>query len=60
MDVPNSKGKTIKDYFPQAIQKLMGSKEPATVSEQSSVAPAEQKQVIDSKTVAKIAETLKK
>ena len=60
MDVPNSKGKTIKDYLPQAIQRLMGSKEPATVSEQSSVAPAEQKQVIDSKTVAKIAETLKK
>ena len=60
LDTPNSKGKTIRDYLPLAAQKLMGKAQPETVTEQTSVAPVEQAQVIDKKAVEKAAETLKK
>ena len=60
MDIPNSKGKTIKDYLPEAIRELMGRKQPEGVGEQTPVSPIGQGEKIDSKTVAKIAETLKK
>ncbi len=60
LDVPNSKGKTPKDYLAIAAQKLMGKAQPEGVSEQSSVTPTEQTQGIDKKAIEKAAETLKK
>ena len=58
MNTPNSKGKTIRDYLPMAMQKLMGKAQPEGVAEQAPV--VEQPQVIDSKAIEKAAETLKK
>ena len=56
LDVPNSKGKTIRDYLPEAMQKLMG--KPEAVDEQSSLAPTGV-ETIDKKAVEKAAETLR-
>lgn len=56
LDVPNSKGKTIRDYLPEAMQKLMG--KPEGVDEQSSLAPTGV-ETIDKKAVEKAAETLR-
>ena len=58
MNTPNSKGKTIKDYLPMAMQKLMGKAQPEGVA---GTAPTEPTiQVIDKKAIEKAAETLKK
>lgn len=56
-NTPNSKGKTIKDYLPAAMQKLMGRGQPESVTAE---APTEQTQVIDKKAIQQAAETLKK
>ena len=57
MDVPNSKGKTIKDYLPMAAQKLMGRAKPEGVVGDT---PTEMQKGIDKKAIEKAAETLKK
>ena len=58
LNTPNSKGKTIRDYLPEAMQKLMGNKaQPEGVTAEP-IASATQK--IDKKAVEKAAETLKK
>lgn len=57
MNTPNSKGKTILDYIPDAIKKLRGNAQPEGVATE---AVTESAQVIDSKAVEKAAETLKK
>lgn len=57
LDVPNAKGKTIRDYLPFAAKKLMGNAQPEGVGEGVS---AEAPQVIDKKAIQKAAETLKK
>lgn len=60
-DVPNSKGKRIVDYIPQAINKLMGRNQPEEVA--STVPTEAQKpmsQPIDAKAVQIATETLKK
>ena len=57
LDVPNSKGKTIKDYLPMAAKKLLGKAQPEGVAEDT---PVEQAQVIDKKTIEKAVDTLKK
>ena len=57
LDAPNAKGKTIKDYIPMAMQKLMGKAQPEGVTDNT---PVEQPQVIDKKAIEKAAETLKK
>ena len=58
MNTPNSKGKTIRDYLPEAMQKLMGNKaQPEGVTAEP-IASATQK--IDKKAIEKAAETLKK
>ena len=57
MNIPNSKGKTIKDYLPLAMQKIMGKAQPEEVAGN---VPVEQAQVIDKKAIEKAAETLKK
>ena len=59
MNTPNSKGKTIKDYLPMAMQKLMGQEkvQPEGVANENI---AEKPQVIDKKAIEKAAETLKK
>lgn len=57
LDVPNSKGKTIKGYLPLAAQKLMGKAQPEGVATE---AIAEENTVIDKKAIEKAAETLKK
>ena len=54
---PNSKGKTILDYLPDAIQKLKGKAQPEGVADST---PVEQTQVIDQKAIEKATETLKK
>jgi len=56
LDVPNSKGKTIRDYLPLAAKKLMGKAQPEGVATEPI---AEGTQVIDKKAIAKAAETLK-
>ncbi len=53
---PNSKGKTIADYIPAAIKKLMGQGKPEAVA----ISPPERTAVIDKKAIQKAAETLKK
>ena len=58
--MPNSKGKTIRDYLPMAMQKLTGKAQPETVTGDTAVDPVEQAQVIDKKAIQKAAETLKK
>ena len=58
LNTPNSKGKTIRDYLPEAMQKLMGNKaQPEGVTAEP-IASVTQK--IDKKAVEKAAETLKK
>lgn len=59
LDVPNSKGKTIRDYLPEAMQKLMskGKAQPEGVATET---VTDGTQVIDKKAVEKAAETLKK
>ena len=57
LDVPNSKGKSIRDYLPEAMQKLMGKAQPEEVM--GNVADEGMK-AIDKKAVAKAADTLKK
>ena len=54
---PNSKGKTILDYLPDAIQKLKSKAQPEGVADNT---PIEQTQVIDQKAIEKATETLKK
>lgn len=57
LDTPNSKGKTILDYIPEAIKKLKGNAQPEGVADE---AVADKAQVIDKKAIEKAAETLKK
>lgn len=57
VDVPNAKGKTLRDYLPMAAQKLMGKAQPEGVTDNT---PVEQAKGIDKKAVEKAAETLKK
>ena len=57
MDVPNSKGKTIKDYLPMAAQKLLGRTQPEGVAGEPVTGGT---QTIDKKAIEKAAETLKK
>ena len=57
MNMPNARGKTIKDYLPLAAQKLMGKAQPEGVTDTT---PVQQAQVIDKKAIEKAAETLKK
>lgn len=57
LDAPNSKGKTIRDYLPAAMQKLMGKAQP---EEEAANVPAENLNVIDKEAVQQAAETLKK
>ena len=57
LDAPNSKGKTIRDYLPAAMQKLMGKAQP---EEAGANVPAENLNVIDKKAIQQAAETLKK
>lgn len=54
MNTPNNKGKTIRDYLPMAMQKLMGKAQPEIE------AVAEGTKVIDKKAIEKAADTLKK
>ena len=56
MNTPNSKGKTIRDYLPMAMKKLMGKAQPEGVMNDVPVAP----QVIDKKAIAEATATLKK
>ncbi len=71
LDMPNSKGKTIRDYLPEAMQKLMGKAQPEGVggvntSSTASGPPSprgegyEGATTIDKKAIEKAAETLKK
>lgn len=55
--MPNSKGKTLKDYLPLAAQKLMGKEQS---EEAATEAITEGTQVIDKRAIEKAAETLKK
>lgn len=57
LDVPNSKGKTIKDYLPLAAKKLLGKAQPEGVMTDT---VAEKPQTIDKKAIQKAAETLTK
>ena len=59
MNTPNSKGKTIRDYLPMAMQKLMG-QDKAQPEGVATETVAEETQAIDKKAVEKAAETLKK
>lgn len=54
---PNSKGKTVLDYIPEAIKKLTGKAQPEEVAGK---VVTEQTEVIDKKAIAKATETLKK
>ncbi|MBQ4145884.1 MAG: hypothetical protein IJD36_04565 [Clostridia bacterium] len=56
LDTPNNKGKTIRDYLPQAMQRLMGKPQPETVASESG---ADTVQAIDKKAIQKAAEILK-
>ena len=57
MNTPNSKGKTILDYIPDAIKKLRGNAQPEEVATET---VTEGTQTIDKKAIEKAAETLKK
>ena len=57
LNTPNAKGKTIKDYLPAAMQKMMGKAEPEAVATETVIG---EEAVIDAKAVRKAAETLKK
>ena len=59
LDVPNAKGKTIRDYLPEAMQKLMG-KDKVQPEEVATENITKGTQVIDKKAIEKAAETLKK
>ena len=69
-EMPNSKGKTPKDYLAQAAQKLMGRNKPESVGSSENPSTVNKPDApqgsggsaggIDSKAVAKAAETLKK
>ena len=54
---PNSKGKTILDYLPDAIQKLKGKAQPEGVTDNT---PIEQAKTIDDKAIEKAVDDLKK
>ena len=56
LNTPNSQGKTIRDYLPMAMQKLMGKAQPEEVMDDT---PTEITS-IDKKAIEKAAETLKK
>ena len=56
-NTPNSKGKTLKDYLPEAMRQLMGKAQPEEVATN---AVTEGTEVIDKKAIEKAAETLKK
>ena len=56
LNTPNSKGKTILDYIPEAMQKLKGKAQPEGVAQET---VTQGTQVIDSKAIQKAAETLK-
>ena len=57
MNKPNAKGKTIMDYLPMAMQKLMGQQRPQEGEVGEAVEPM--KQVIDSKVLNETVQTLK-
>lgn len=57
LNTPNAKGKTIRDYLPDAMQKLMGKAQPEGVATET---VTDGTNVIDKKAVEKAAETLKK
>lgn len=57
MDIPNSKGKTVKDYLASAARVLLGGKQPEGVAKD--MPPATQHEVIDKKAIKKAIETLK-
>lgn len=57
LNTPNAKGKTIRDYLPEAMQKIMGRPQPEGVATET---VAESTGVIDKKAIEKAAETLKK
>ena len=57
LDVPNSKGKTIRDYLPEAMRQIMGKTQPEGVATETIT---EGVQVIDKKAIEKAVETLKK
>lgn len=59
LDVPNAKGKTIRDYLPEAMHKFMG-KDKVQPEGVEAEAVTEQTQVVDKKAIEKAAETLKK
>ncbi len=56
INTPNSKGKTILDYIPDALRKLKGKAQPEGVVTETVAGSA---QVIDKKAIEKAAETLK-
>lgn len=55
INTPNSKGKTVLDYIPEAIKRLKGNIKPEGVTE----AVAQGRQVIDKKAIEQAAKTLK-
>lgn len=56
MDIPNSKGKTVKDYLASAARVLLGGKQPEGVAQDM---PPATHEVIDKKAIKKAIETLK-
>ena len=56
MDIPNSKGKTVKDYLASAARVLLSGKQPEGVAQE--IPPAKE-EVIDKKAIQKAIETLK-
>lgn len=61
MNTPNSKGKTIRDYLPQAMQVLMGRERPAEegTDTQLNAEPAQTGPAIDKKRIQEAIQTLK-
>ena len=60
INTPNSKGKTITDYLPMAMQKLMGRQQPKPEEVMGAVPTEVAPGAIDKKAVEKAAEILKK
>lgn len=60
MNTPNSQGKTIRDYLPMAMQKLMGKAKPMAQPEEVMNATPTELTTIDKKAIEKAADTLKK
>ena len=56
LNTPNSQGKTIKDYLPMAMKKLMGKAQPEGVAQETVTGGIK---VIDKKAIEKAAKTLK-